>query len=409
MSDDRLSRLLGGEALAGLRLRLRAAYERLPAGATPATLSLARLAPHEREALAALCGRPPREASSLRVDPAALGARLAAAGLARDLRDALEQLDGPIRPVAAERAERAATWSALVHAEPDGRVREWLLLPANRGLLKRLAGSDPNSAARLLDKARAVLQALPATGVARARLAAETLGDAHALDDGEPVATLVSAMLRHARAPQSDDDEGRRALWAAAGVSVNELARPALALNLIARDGEPAFWSLRRLLRSPPRWPLRSTDVFVCENPNLVAIAADALGERCAPLVCTDGMPAAAQRALLMQLRAAGARLRYHGDFDWPGIAIANLVQREFGAAPWRMAAQDYEQGLARHAEIAAPLRGAPVSPTWSEALGVAMRQMQRALAEEALAATLLEDLARAAPARMAAIAPSPS
>jgi len=37
-------------------------------------------------------------------------------------------------------------------------------------------------------------------------------------------------------------------------------------------------------------------------------------------------MLAAAQRTLLMQLRRAGATLRYHGDFDWPGIAIGNVV-----------------------------------------------------------------------------------
>ena len=70
----------------------------------------------------------------------------------------------------------------------------------------------------------------------------------------------------------------------------------------------------------------------VCENPNLVAIAADALGTRCAPLVCTDGMPAAAQRCLLSQLATAGAQTFYHGDFDWPGLHIGNYVMREYGA-----------------------------------------------------------------------------
>ena len=116
-------------------------------------------------------------------------------------------------------------------------------------------------------------------------------------------------------------DETAREIWAGAGILVNELARPVLFLNLpvqnqLAGSGEPGYLSLRALLRAPPLWDVAGRAIFVCENPNLVAIAADTLGINCAPLVCTDGMPAAAQRTLLMQLSAAGACLHYHGDFD---------------------------------------------------------------------------------------------
>ena len=136
---------------------------------------------------------------------------------------------------------------------------------------------------------------------------------------------------------------------------VNELARPALLLNLpmegggtfAGEAGEPAYATLRRLLRSPPRLAVAGRTVYVCENPNLVAIAADRLGLRCAPLVCADGMPAAAQRTLLPQLAEAGANLAYHGDFDWPGLRIANLVMRSFGARPWRFGAEDYRPSSA--------------------------------------------------------------
>lgn len=418
MTEDRLARLLGGPALAGLRARLRAAYERAEAGATPPPLRLAQLAVHEREALAALLGRPPRAAASISVDPAALGQRLAAAGLARDLRDALERLDGPIRAVAAERAARDAAWAALVDEVVDevgdagigATLRDWLAQAAARGLLKRLAAGDAEAARALLGRAWRVLAQLPAPGWPRARLAAQTLGDAHALDDGTPTATLVLALLRQAEpgavaaddteaaaagAAADADGEDRRARWAAAGVSVNALARPALTLNLHAADGEPAYWSLRRLLGAPPAWPLAAgRTVHVCENPNLLAIAADALGTRCAPLVCTEGMPAAAQRTLLAQLQRAGAALRYHGDFDWPGIAIANRVLRDHGATPWRMQAADYTAALASHCGLAAPLAGAAVTPQWSPALGAAMQQAGQALAEEAIADTLLADLA---------------
>jgi uncharacterized protein (TIGR02679 family) len=393
--DERLQRLMGGDALAGLRARLRGAYERAPAGEPPPVLRLAHLAAHEREALAALSGRPPREAASIRLDVAALGRQLRAAGLAEDLWDALQRLDGPLRALAAERAEGAAAWAALVRDETHPALRGWLALPAGRGLLKRLAGGDAEAAHQLCAQVRAVLGALPAPGWPRARLAAATLGDAHALDDGRPTATLVLALLRQARGADAEDDEDRRALWAAAGVSVNELARPALALNLPGGpQGEPAYWSLRRLLRDAPSRALAGRTVFVCENPNVVAIAADALGERAAPLACTEGMPAAAQRTLLGQLRRAGAVLRHHGDFDWPGIAIANLVRREFGALPWRMETADYEAALAGHAGLAAPLAGAAVAPAWSDTLGPAMQRRGRSLAEEALADSLIQDLA---------------
>ena len=106
--------------------------------------------------------------------------------------------------------------------------------------------------------------------------------------------------------------------------------------------GEPVHLSLRKLLRNPPVWAVVDRDVFVCENPSIVAIAADRLGGASAPLVCTDGMPSAAQRTLILQLVAAGARLRYHGDFDWPGLTIGNFVIRALRAKPWRFDADDY-------------------------------------------------------------------
>jgi len=42
-----------------------------------------------------------------------------------------------------------------------------------------------------------------------------------------------------------------------------------------------------------------------------------------------------------------GAVLRYRGNFDWPGVAIANRVITYFGAVPWRMGRADYEAALA--------------------------------------------------------------
>jgi uncharacterized protein (TIGR02679 family) len=391
-ADERLQRLLGGPALAGLRLRLRRCYERALSGSEPSNLTLSGLSTAEADALQALLGRAPRDAARISIDLDAIGSSLRAAGLATDLRAALEQLDGPIRARAAERAAAEHTWRTLAEAVPHPALHALLAQPAGLGLLKRLSANDAAAAAGLCNDAARVLRALPAHGLPRAALAARCLGDAHALDAGRPAATLVLTVLRQAAPADNNDEDGDRSVWAACGVAVNELARPALAMNLLAADGQPQHWSLRQLLRTPPAWPLAGRDVFVCENPNLLAMAADAIGPRCAPLVCTEGYLGAAQRSLLRQLAAGGARLRYHGDFDWHGITIANRVQRDFGAVPWRMAAADYTAALAGPA---APLQGLAVIALWDDDLAAAMQKAQRAVPEEALFDALRPDLTK--------------
>ncbi|WP_367025750.1 TIGR02679 family protein [Methylococcus sp. ANG] len=399
MADPRLMRLLGGDALAGLRRRLRQRYER----SMPETFRLSGLTEAERNALAGLLGRKPRQADSMTLDVAGLDGALQRAGLAESLRDALERLDGPIVDRAAERAALQTQWTALRGRCDDARLSALLELPRGMALVKRLA-RHPAAAGQLLDAAQAVVRALPAAGMPRSRLAAEVLGDAHGLDPGRPVASIVLAALRrNADAPEdvAGAEDNVRDLWAQAGVMVNELSRPALFLNLPAGDasfripapGEPGYVSLRTLLRQPPAWQVAGRDIHVCENPNLVAIVADALGADAAPLVCTDGMPAAAQRTLLLQLAAAGACLHYHGDFDWPGLAIGNWVMRACGARPWRFGVADY---LAALRDV--PVRGRALGPEsvdadWDDGLGPAMREHGRAVDEEAVAAMLVRDL----------------
>jgi uncharacterized protein (TIGR02679 family) len=393
VTDARLQRLLGGEALAGLRKRLRQRFER---GASIEVLRLGALSEAEYAALAALTGRPARHVRSMRIDVAAIDAALARAGLATTLRDALEQLDGPIIDGAAQRLRARSHWEQVVEGCEHAGLRAALHTALGLGLLKRLAASRPETGARLVRDADQVLGRLPAAAIPRAQLAVAALGDAHALDAGTPVATLVLMALRQG-IPADDEGERARDVWAAAGVLVNELARPALALNLPgatgAQPGEPAYLSLRRLLRAPPAWAVTGRPIFVCENPNLLAIAADQLGSRCAPLVCTDGMPAAAQRVLLTQLRDAGATLHYHGDFDWPGLRIGNQLVREHAARPWRFSATDYRAALVGAPRPGRPLDDAAVSALWDDALAAAMLAERLAIDEEGIADVLLGDL----------------
>lgn len=405
-ADSRLHRLLGSPDLALLRQRLRRRLE--DEGNLPTQVRLLNLVPHERTALAALTGAATRATNSFTLDVPTVDAMLVEAGLASSLRDALEKLDGQMVNRAALADEQRAGWAAVFEGVSNHSLSSWLASALNRGLVKRYSGTRTQVAAQLLSRVELVLKFLPANGMTRSQLAAAVLGDAHALDPGRPESSVVLAVLRHARRASDEEhdiEEDRRETWATAGVLVNELARPALFLNLpvVPSDqsagqhqlgplGEPDFISLRRLLRSTPAWNVAERDVFVCENPNIVAIAADQLGRDCAPLVCTDGMPGAAQRTLLSQLAAAGARLWYHGDFDWPGIGIANLVVREQSARPWRMNAEDYVSAAATVTTPVA-LAGAMVAASWDDELSAQMMALDVRVAEEAIADRMLIDL----------------
>jgi uncharacterized protein (TIGR02679 family) len=419
-TDPRLQRLLGGDHYASLRKRLRRRFERAPLDAAVEHFRIGDLTREEHAALASLLGRPLRYASSLQVDLRRVDTAFQNAGIAASLRDALEQLDGPITHLATTRLALQTLWSDVLDGCTHPELIGLLRASAGIGLLKRLARQSPPAALKLCRRVEAVLQRLPANGITRSQLAADVLGDAHALDSGQPAATLVLTVWRRVSTGTDDNNheveieprgdgelepgggaERDRDVWARAGVLVNELARPVLFLNLPVHDaethvqspGEPVYASLRALLRSPPSWDVADRRVYVCENPNLVAIAADHCGPDCAPLVCTDGMPAAAQRCLLSQLATARAQLCYHGDFDWPGVRIGNHVTREHGAQPWRFGAADYEAAVAAARGLGQALAGKPVGASWDQGLMPAMQQHRLAIAEEALAAALLKDL----------------
>ena len=171
----------------------------------------------------------------------------------------------------------------------------------------------------------------------------------------------------------------------AVGVLVNELARPVPFLNLPDRatggapGGNPAYLSLHASMHAPPQWDVADASSMSAKT-RLVAIAADAPWPHCAPLGCTDGMPAAAQRTLLYQL-ATGGRLQYHGDIDWPSIAIANAVMM-VGASPWRCNARKYHAALHAISAATRPL-SVPAVSRWDSALSAAMRDDGHAIVDD--------------------------
>lgn len=405
---QRLVALLGDEALAWLVARCR---QRLARGQPLAgTVTLSNASPAQRQAAARLLGRPPGRGSSLTVPLQRVAELLADAGVAPDLTTAVQALCGPVADARSAAGDHERRW-AQVYDDAAKRLGgrlgdrpalgEWVARLRGDGLLRRLAGDDPRAGRQLLDAAVTVVGALPAGGTSRSVLAAATLGDGHALDDGRPVATLVVRAIE-ALVPGAPAD--RREAWAAVGVAADPLTSQVMALGVpgdaasttgrvlatLAGAGEPATLTLRQLVGDPPWPPVAGTTVSVCENVSVLTAAADRLGADAAPLVCTDGQPSTAVRLLLDRLVACGARLRVHADFDWAGLRIAGGVMARTGAAPWRMGSCDYIAAVARSRK---PLVGTATAASWDDELTPALHAHGLAVEEELVLDELLGDL----------------
>ncbi len=405
----RLKRIFDKPELARLLERLQTRFER---GIDGPTLTLPNPELAERKAITSLLGRPPGSGRSIRITIADLEGVIQRGELAPDLRTAVELLRGPLRDLASEKAAEQQAWQAVFDAieadvKPQG-IEAWLDKLRTDGLLKRLAKGDPNTATILLHQALGVISQLPGQGQTLSTLAASTLGDAHALDSGRPVATLVKRALKKIESSEglkNEQEENDREQWASAGILVGgAITSTVLVLNLPVENdsltgniihqarqhGEPLWLTLRQLVRDPPQWQVDGRTICICENPAVVAEAADHLETDCAPLVCTYGQPRAAVNHLLSQLQVAGAKLAYHGDFDWPGIIIANGIMRRFGAKPWHFDETAYRQAAA-NGKMA--LKGRPVTAEWDVGLTAAMKEKKIAIPEERVLAMLLNSL----------------
>ncbi|MFJ1751612.1 TIGR02679 family protein [Kitasatospora sp. NPDC088134] len=413
MDLPRLRRLLGGPELAWLLDRAR---RRLEDGRPlDGTVTLTGATEPQRAAAARLLGRPARPGRSLSVSLPAVDALLWTSGASPDgLAAAVTALTGPLVDRRAQQAASAAAWQRAL-AELDrpavtGRpeLAAWHAGLSATGLLKRLSGGDPAAARQLAADTTRVLSRLPADGLTLPVLAARALGDAHALDHGRPLSALALSAVR-ALSPDADfpnGAEGRRAAWASVGVALDELSSRVLVLNLPAlptgpagrllaaarEDGEPYLLTLSQLTRQPTDFVLVGCTVHVCENPAILAAAADAYGPDCPPMVCVEGNPSVAARVLLTALAAAGSPLAYHGDFDWGGIRIASTVLRLPGAVPWRYDAAAYLAAV-RDGHGTPLTTGAPAPSPWDPPLSTALAEHSLRVEEEHLLDLLLADL----------------
>lgn len=395
----------------GHRLLLERLRRRLERGGDPATVLLRGLGREERRALADLLGRSERAGGEVRVSIEELDAALRSSRIGAGLLDVLEAWGGPLGDQRAERRATQRAWDELFSDLVSGVDvppwrHEWVEA-LRRGTLRRLTG-DVDGARHVTEQALRVLGHLPSDGTQLADLAARATGDPHALDPGRgplPVLVLSAVAVQLGLPPdQPTAARDRRDLWAAVGVRCDPLSVTTLVhglrvhgggllgetLRAHADAGEPLRLTLRQLVDVSLTLP--DGVLYVCENPSIVAAAADDLGAGCAPLVCVEGIPSSASHALLDALGQVG--LRVHVDFDSGGIRIANLLHRRVGATPWRLGVDDYLAGVAS-VEHAIPLGGPIDDAEWDDALANAMRESGKALHEEQVLEVLLADLGR--------------
>ena len=242
--------------------------------------------------------------------------------------------------------------------------------------------------------------AIGARGAAMSRvdLAARLFGSAHALDAGTRLEAGATRALAHRLGAGQARD-----LWERAGAHLDLTSGPVLTWRLPVAStsrlaplvdqatvlGVPLHLS-QFALRTHPVTPAPGADVLVVENPRIVEAAAQA--DSATAVVAANGNPSGAVRLLLSQLAEAGARLRYHGDFDAAGLAICARMHA-VGLVPWRMDADDYLAALdaADSEGVDLPVNDTPAPPTpWHPVLRAVFDRERRIVHEERLLATLI-------------------
>jgi uncharacterized protein (TIGR02679 family) len=397
--------------------RVRARFEKsglIPAGVVVVPLPTRA----DRHAMGALLGRPVTR-GSVRLDLVSLDTRLKERSGIGGLNEVLTEIFGqPPRNRPADRAdrqemrERPLALAATLVSAPWG--AEWVADMRRVGLLTRVAEIS-TAEALVRDAARvfADLSMVPAdstdrkglagsrTTQSRIELSARLFGNAHALDRDRLLHRVVVRGLAAAAAvPVPESARDSEELWARFGVEADLLSRTCLVwrleilgesplanrLSAAAESGDPLHITARDLRRVDRVEVPPDTPVLVCENPAVLEAFADRGGSDVA-VVCTSGEPNLVVDEVLIRLAASGASLRYHGDFDWAGVAIANRAVVRYGVRPWLMGAGDYLRGV----RLDGPeLRGASVPASWDPDLCPRMQGQGRAVHEESVLEQLL-------------------
>ncbi|MEN3356452.1 MAG: hypothetical protein V7637_434 [Mycobacteriales bacterium] len=362
------------------------------------------LGPDERAALADLLGlaRLPGEYATVSI-PLLDGVLRDAVG--DGVHGVVTRLVGPVADRAAERrraaAERDGLWDwferhPVVARQPA--LAEWAAGVRRGGLV----GGSVTRTRDELDRVLRVLAELPAPGLPQPVFADRVLGDPHGLDEpGRCAGLVLRALAASFDLPPPLDAEARRELWERVGIAPDELSSTVLAagfrlpgdglvptiLRAAADAGQAAVLTLGQL-RAATGWAGAPADVWIVENPAVLALALREFDRGCPPLVCVSGWPSAAGIRFLRTLAAGGATLHYHGDFDGDGLRIAANVIARTGARPWRMSSADY---------LAAVAGGPPVGRVtpvpWDADLAGHLLRVGTTVPEERVAPALLAEL----------------
>lgn len=389
-------------------------------GLQPTGTIMADLDQNAAEQLSGLVGRTVAAGTGRRIRLAELDEALRRSSGGRGLIGVLEILDG--RTVVNRRADRdreqaawAVVWQGLDTALHDAGlaaapwVGGWIAAMKRSGTLTR-AGSA--AAGKALGRAVAGLRLLfdtagPEHTWELAAFASRVTGTAHGFDE----TTLASSVLLRAAAhaldrPVPESAADRRDLWEALGVATDTLSGTVLCWQF-RPPGDDGWSSMMRdradlgLITHVPlheftvarsaSWLPPGQVVSVCENPQVMQAAVRAATGK--PLLCLSGNPARVGTLLLQRLIASGNPVRYHGDFDWPGVAIAGRIMGQ-GATPWRMSTEDYTTAAAKlDADHAVALIGRPTSTPWDPGLAKTMAAYGLAVHEEFVLSDLLGDL----------------
>jgi uncharacterized protein (TIGR02679 family) len=320
-------------------------------------------------------------------------------------REVVAGLIGPLSDRARDRAQAAARRSELwawLAGHPVVRAQPALATWASSVQRAGLAGASVPRTRDELTEAVRVLAELPASGVPLPVLADQTLGDTHGLDEGTRCAGLVlRALAAIYDVPSPTNAQERRALWERAGVADDELSAVVLAagirpegedvaariLRVCADAGQAAALTLGQLRTAD--WTGGPADVWVFENPSVLAVALARFGRRCPPIAVTSGWPNSAVILFLQKLGAAHARLHYHGDFDGEGLRIAAAVVARTSVTPWHMTSADYLRAVSQGQPV-----GRMTDVPWDAALAAHMAETGITVPEERVTAELLDEIA---------------
>jgi len=278
-------------------------------------------------------------------------------------------------------------------------VPQWTEWCRRGGLLTRLPVADAITTLSIAVQvlARVLDDSHPPAGLAE--LASEIIGDAHGLDGGVPAALVLRALAVALDAAPAASAAERRLLWQRAGVSTDEVSGTVItwALRPPGRDRWSAMMRERADLGLVTHLTVHELQraasltrpgeiIHACENPQVLQRLAAAGVEH--PVACMSGNPATAGMTLL-----ARTVVLYHGDFDWPGIAIARRIF-DRGARPWRFGRMDYVDAVDHlPADNRLGLSGRPQTTPWDEGLNAAMTAADVAVHEELTVDVLLSDL----------------